>query len=200
VLLAIAAVALIAWRWTHWGALPRLAPLMPLLLVASLALAVVFGGGAVWTGLALRRGQLEQAVRACAATLLLAFTAAMWLVMPVIDRVRDYGLPAAWVSLQATAKGPIGFFLPGYETRKRAGWLVHLQGRRLEFLATADAARDWLAAAPGRVLLADPDNSPPVAGSRVINSWTIGDQEWIVLVQAAPAVAPMPASPPSPQG
>ena len=123
------------------------------------------------------------AEEAAAATLLLVFTAAMWLVMPVVDRVRSYHSPAAWVSARSLGGGPIGFFYPGMEARKRAGWLCYLQGRRLEFLGSADSAATWLQAAPGRIIVTDPKNAPPVPGSRVVNAWRIGEQDWVALVR-----------------
>jgi 4-amino-4-deoxy-L-arabinose transferase-like glycosyltransferase len=178
----VASVALLGWRMTHYAQMPLLAPLMPALGTASNVLALLFGGGALMTLLALWRREAEQGVRAVAATLLLAFTAAMWLVMPVVDRVRDYNSPAAWVNARMAAPGPVGFFAPALEVTKRAGWLCHLRGRRLEFLPTPEAARDWLRAVHGRVLLADPDSSPAVPDTRVVNAWTLGEQRWIVLV------------------
>ena len=185
---ALAAVALAAWSWSPLAAMPRVAPILAALHLPSVALAVLFAGGAAAVGLAVRRGELTQALRAAAAALLLVFTAALWLVMPVVDRVHSYHSPAAWVSARSLGDGPIGFFYPGMEARKRAGWLCYLQGRRLEFLADAESARAWLQAAPGRVIVTDPKNAPPVPGSRVVNAWTIGEQDWAVL--AAGDVAP----------
>ena len=184
-LLALAAVALAAWRYTPLGAQPRLAPLLPYLARPSFALAAVFAGGALLLGLAVKRGELERGVRALSATLLIAFTAAMWLVMPVIDRVHNYAEPGAFVNAAAAGRGPVGFYAPGKEGLKRAGWLCHLGGRKLEFLADAMAARGWLAAAPGRVIITDPETAAPVPGSRVLRSWRIGDQPWDALVSNA---------------
>ena len=185
VLFAIAAVAFAVWRYTPIAAQPRFTELMPWLARPSFALAAVFGGGALLIGLALKRGEPERGVRAVSATLLIAFTAAMWLVMPVIDRVHNYAEPGAWVNATAPGRGPIGFYAPGKEVLKRAGWLCHLGGRGLEFLADAAAAQAWLAAAPGRVIVMDPQTAADVPGSRVANSWRIGDQPWKALMSDA---------------
>jgi 4-amino-4-deoxy-L-arabinose transferase-like glycosyltransferase len=181
-LFALAAVGFAVWRYTPLGAQPRLAPLLPFLARPSFVLAAVFGGGALLIAFAVKRGEPERGVRALSATLLLAFTAAMWLVMPAIDRVHNYAEPGAWVNAAASGRGPIGFYAPGKEGLKRAGWLCHLSGRSLEFLHDASAAQAWLAAAPGRVIVADPETAAEVPGSRVAMSWRIGDQPWNALL------------------
>jgi 4-amino-4-deoxy-L-arabinose transferase-like glycosyltransferase len=187
-LLALAAIGFGVWLHTPLAAQPRFSDLLPWLSTPSLALAVVFGGGALLIAAALRRGEAERAVRALSATLLVAFTAAMWLVMPAIDRVHNYAEPGAWVNATAAGREPVGFYAPGKETLKRAGWLCHIGTRRLEFLPDAAAAAAWLAAVPGRILLADPETAAPVQGARVVHAWRIGDQPWNAMMRdpAAP--------------
>jgi 4-amino-4-deoxy-L-arabinose transferase-like glycosyltransferase len=183
---AASAIALLVWRSTHYAQLPQVARILPALASASNVLAVLFAAGALLTALALWRRELQQGVRACAATLLLAFIAAMWLIMPVIDRVRNYEMPTAWLMVRSPDRGPMGFFAPGLEVTKRAGWLCYLHGRHLQFLSSPEEARQWLQENPQRLLLSDPETSPAVPGTRVLNRWMIGEQKWIVLAADVP--------------
>jgi 4-amino-4-deoxy-L-arabinose transferase-like glycosyltransferase len=185
-----AGVALAVWLQTPLAAQARLAPVLPWLPWPSRILAVVFGGGAVLMALALRRREEDRAVRALSATLLVAFTAAMWLLMPVIDRVHNYTEPGSWVDATEAPGEPLGFYAPGKESLKRAGWLCHIGTRRLEFLPDAAAAAAWLAAEPGRVIVADPETAAAVPGSRIVRAWRIGDQPWNALVQVRGDAAP----------
>jgi len=86
----------------------------------------------------------------------------------------------------------VGFYAPGKEGLKRAGWLCHLGGRPLAFLADAGAAQAWLAAAPGRVIVTDPEVAAPVPGSKLLQSWRVGDQPWNAIVADAAMAAPQP--------
>lgn len=178
-----AALGLVTWLHTPLAAAPGLAALLPWLQTPSLVLAAVFGIGAVLIGLALRRHEPERALRALAATVLLAFTAAMWLVMPAMDREHNYAEPGALLNAMAPPHEPIGFFAPGKEVSKRAGWLCHLEGHGLLFLPDAVAVNAWLAAVPGRIVVMDPETAGGVPGAQVVRSWRIGDQPWQVLVR-----------------
>ena len=185
-LFMVAAVGLGAWLHTSAAASARIAPLVGKLALPSYVLAAAFGVGALSLVWKLWRREMSQAVAAASLTLLAVFTLAMWLVMPVIDSVRQYSVAAAQVIAHSPGEGAIGFFAPGLEKTKRAGWLCYLDGRRFDYLEDAQAAQAWLAAAPGRVLLSDPSTAQPVPGTRALESWRLADQDWVLLEAAAP--------------
>ncbi|MEN9704251.1 MAG: hypothetical protein RLZZ393_130 [Pseudomonadota bacterium] len=177
----VASVAFGFWLYTPLAASPRLAALSAGLSFPSHALAAVFVAGAMAIGIFLRRRDPARAVVALSATLLAVFTVALWLVMPLVDGARRYSVAAAVVLRQSAPDESVGFFAPGLETTKRAGWLCHLEGRRLEYLRDATAARAWLAGSPGRVLLTDPSMALPVPGTRELQRWRLADQDWALL-------------------
>ncbi len=181
----VVAVAFGAWLHTSLATSARIAPLVGVLGAPSYALAAVFGLGAVLLAVTLRRGEMARAVGLLSLTWLAVFTLAMWLVMPVIDSVRQYSAATAQVIAHSPGEGPIGFFAPGLEKTKRAGWLCYLDGRRLEYFVDEETARAWLAASPGRVLLSDPSTAMPVPGTRVLERWRLADQDWVLLTAAA---------------
>ncbi|MEY4762935.1 MAG: hypothetical protein RLZZ200_2791 [Pseudomonadota bacterium] len=181
-LFVVVALALAVWLHTPLATSARIAPLAGALGLPSLALAAVFGIGAAGIVVLLRKGAVPRAVGALSVAMLSAFASAMWLVMPVIDGARQYSVAARQVMAQSPGTGPIGFFAPGLEKTKRAGWLCYLEGRHLEFLAEPDVARRWLEAKPGRVLLSDPETAPPVPGTHEVARWRLADQEWVLRV------------------
>jgi len=99
--------------------------------------------------------------------------------------VRQYSVAASRIIAHSPGEGAVGFFAPGLEKTKRAGWLCYLEGRRLEYVDDAERAQAWLTAAPGRVLLSDPTITAPVPGARVLERWRLADQDWVLLEATA---------------
>jgi 4-amino-4-deoxy-L-arabinose transferase-like glycosyltransferase len=125
--------------------------------------------------------RLLRGVGTSAATFFLLFTLAQWLVLPVIDTVRDYRPAAAWLAAHSPANERVGFYWPGREATKRPAWLCYLPSHRLETFIDAPSAAAWLAQKPGRVLLSDPDNASAMNGARVIQRWKISSTQWVVV-------------------
>jgi 4-amino-4-deoxy-L-arabinose transferase-like glycosyltransferase len=180
-LCGVGAVGFAAWLHTPLALQPRFAPLLGMLALPSYALAAVFGLGALAVATPLGRRDAGRAVQALSAMWVVVFTVALWLVMPVIDSARRYSVATAAVIAHSPGTGPVGFFSPGLETTKRAGWLCYLEGRRLEYFKDAADAQAWLAAESGRVVLSDPTTAPPVPGTVVLERWRLADQDWVVL-------------------
>jgi hypothetical protein len=120
-------------------------------------------------------------VGASAATFFLLFTLAQWLVLPVIDTVRDYRPAAAWLASHSPAAEQVGFYWPGREATKRPAWLCYLPSHRLETFTDAPSAAAWLAQKPGRLLLTDPTNAGMVNGAQAVQRWKISSTQWVVV-------------------
>jgi hypothetical protein len=114
-------------------------------------------------------------------TFFLLFTLAQWLVLPVIDTVRDYRPAAAWLASHSPATEAVGFYWPGREATKRPAWLCYLPSHRLETFTDAASAAAWLAEKPGRLLLTDPDNAGTVNGAQTVQRWKISSTQWVVV-------------------
>jgi 4-amino-4-deoxy-L-arabinose transferase-like glycosyltransferase len=180
-----AAIGFAVWLQSPLAAQPKLAALRAGMLLPSLALAAVFAVVAFGIVTLLRRRETNGALAVLSAGFLAVFTVAMWLVLPLIDSARQYSAATAAVVGHSPGDGPVGFFSPGLEKTKRAGWLCYLEGRRLQYLPDAAAAQAWLDAEPGRVLLTDPSTAPSVPGTQVLERWRLADQEWALLGAAA---------------
>jgi 4-amino-4-deoxy-L-arabinose transferase-like glycosyltransferase len=177
VLLILAA----ALFWPHLPAIKRTTPeliaaLRPGALVLGLILAVG-GGWILRDSLRLPR----RAWLAMAATLVVGWTAVLWLVLPVVDTVRSYRPAAHWLVARVPADDQVGFYWPGRENPKRPAWLCHLAGRRLEFFTSAAAVDAWLQARPGRLVLTNPELAPTIPGATVRQDWTISSDRWVVV-------------------
>lgn len=127
------------------------------------------------------RSRLLRGVGTSAATFFLLFTLAQWLVLPVIDTVRDYRPAAAWLAANTPAGERVGFYWPGREATKRPAWLCYLPNHRLETFSDATSAAAWLAKKPGRLLLSNPDNAGTIGGARTVQQWKISSTQWVVV-------------------
>jgi 4-amino-4-deoxy-L-arabinose transferase-like glycosyltransferase len=172
-----------------WGYLPtpKVLAAHPAVLSALQPAAVVLGVVIIAIGVSawlMARKTPVKAWMLIGAGTTLGYVLALWLVMPVIDRMRSYQPAAAWITQRVPAGEAVGFFVPGREANKRPAWLCHLGGRRLEFFPTPEAATQWLAGAPGRLVISDPKNAPRIAQSHVIQEWNISSDAWLVLAAA----------------
>ena len=179
-LCAAGALGFALWLHTPLAARPRFASLLAALPLPSYALAAVFGAGAAITGVLLWRRESLRAVQALSVMWVAVFAVALWLVMPVIDSARQYSVATASV-VRHSPTGPVGFFAPGLEVVKRAGWLCYLDGRTLKYFKNAAAASDWLHDGSGRVVLSDPAIAPPLPNTQILEHWKLAEQEWVLL-------------------
>lgn len=196
--LAIAGVALLvagaAWTWLPLPAKLN-AELLTALRPAAFVLGIILAAGGLWSlrpaWSATSSGARLPAWYGVAATMVIAWSAIMWTVLPPIDRVRTYRPAAQWLAERVPASGTVGFYQPGREAPKRPAWLCHLGGRTLTFFATAEAASAWLIASPGRLLLTNRELagtlSAPVAP---LITWQISSETWVVVSAPGPAPAP----------
>lgn len=177
---------------------PRATPeLLAALRPAAFAVGVIMLVGGGWS---LRRtwlagwneSRLSGWLGICA-TMVVSWSAVMWLVLPPIDTLRTYRPAAHWLAERVQPGETVGFFVPGREAPKRPAWLCHLGGRRLTFFATAEEASAWLIATPGRLLLTSPERaltlSDPV---QPIITWRISSDTWVVASVVATVVTPAP--------
>jgi hypothetical protein len=183
-----------------WGQLPtpKILAAHPAVLTELQPVAVVFGVVTIAIGVfawLVARKTPVKAWMAIGAGTTLGYVLALWLVMPVIDRMRSYQPAAAWIAQRVPTGQAVGFFVPGREANKRPAWLCHLDGRRLEFFSTAEAATQWLAGAPGRLVISDARKAPRATQAHVVQEWNISSDVWLVLaaggnLPAAPEPVP----------
>jgi hypothetical protein len=185
----MAAVALVG-PYTALGKNPAFAAIAAPLQWPLVAVGLLLGVGAVMAWRAAPRKAAEDhvelprlllGVHNSAVTFFLLFTLALWFVLPVIDRVRDYRPAAAWLASHSPATETVGFYWPGREATKRPAWLCYLPGHRLETFTDATSAAAWLAEKPGRLLLTDPDNAGTVNGAQAVQRWKISSTQWVVV-------------------
>ncbi len=187
-------VAGCTWTWLpmpHQASPELLAALRP----SAFVLGIILAAGGAWS---LQRSMLADSVSTrlsawygLAATMMVAWSAIMWVVLPPVDTIRTYRPAAQWLAERVPPTGTIGFFEPGREAPKRPAWLCHLGGRSLTFFNTAEDASGWLSAVPGRLLLTNPELAAAfTAPVTSIMTWHISSETWVVASVPVPVPAP----------
>ena len=156
--------------------------------VVLMGAVLALGAGVAVRWLRLRAPALPVAL-VLSLSLGLAWMAGQALILPRVDTVRTYRPACAWLAERLTPGAELGFFDPGRENLKRAGFLTYLRGHPLRYLADETAVRAFLAADPKAIVVVAErrERTLPVEGR--IAMWTISDQGWHVLGGADQQVA-----------
>ena len=177
--------------WEHVLSLPIIAkPLADAevtAVVLTLAPGVALIGAVLALGGALAVRWLRMTAPAVPVALLLSLTLGLgWmatqaLILPRLDATRTYRPACAWLDQRLSPGAKLGYFDPGRENLKRAGFLTYLRGHPLEYLPNADAVRAFLAADPKAVVVVTDRADQPSFPEARIATWTMGMARWDAL-------------------